>query len=81
MIAYLDPGTGSYMFQVVVGLLLGALLILPSWKIFSKAGYSGWLSLTMFVPLLNILMMFFLAFADWPVRRELDSLKPSGQEE
>ncbi len=81
MIGYLDPDTGSYMFQVVVGLLLGALLILPSWKIFSKAGYSGWLSLTMFVPLLNILMMFFLAFAEWPVSRELDSLKPSGQEE
>jgi hypothetical protein len=27
-------------------IILGFILILPFWKIFSKAGFSGWLSLT-----------------------------------
>lgn len=49
--------------------------IVPFWKIFSKAGYPGIMSLTMFVPFLNVLMLFFLAFGEWPVLKELDSLR------
>ena len=31
--AYLDPGSGSYIFQVILGVLLGALFLLKSyWK-------------------------------------------------
>jgi len=51
-------------------------MILVYWKLFSKAGYSGWLSLLMLVPLVNFGMMLFLAFADWPVLRELRALRP-----
>ena len=42
----------------VVG-MLGMVLfgILPFWKIFSKAGYSGVLGLTMLIPCLNIIML------------------------
>ena len=43
------------------------IVILPYWKIYSKAGFSGWLSITMIIPLLNVVMLFYLAFADWPV--------------
>jgi hypothetical protein len=45
--------------------------IVPFWKIFSKAGYPGFMSLTMFVPVLNVIMLFFLGFAEWPVLKEL----------
>ena len=55
--------------------IIGLLVILPYWKIFSKAGFSGWLSLTQVVPILNIIMLFYLAFAEWPVRRELNHMK------
>lgn len=44
-------------------------------KIFSKAGYSWALGLLMLIPIVNIIMAFFLAFADWPIRRELRLLK------
>lgn len=44
-------------------------------KIFSKAGYSWALGLLMLLPVIDIIMFFFLAFADWPVRRELRLLK------
>ncbi len=46
-----------------------ALTILPFWKIFSKAGYSGAWSLLMLVPLVNVLAIWIFAFSDWPVRR------------
>src|ERR1700680_3715785 len=52
-----------------VGLLWLLCLVVPFWKIFSKAGYPGVMSLMMCVPILNVIMLFFLAFSDWPILR------------
>ena len=49
--------------------------IVPFWKIFSKAGYPGIMSLTMFVPILNVVMLFFLGFSEWPVLKELGAMR------
>jgi hypothetical protein len=57
----------------VVFVLLFA--VVPFWKIFSKAGYPGIMSLTMFVPILNVVMIFFLGFSDWPVLKELSAMR------
>lgn len=38
-------------------------------RILNKAGYSGWWSLLMVVPLVNIVMVWVFAFADWPAIR------------
>jgi uncharacterized membrane protein len=58
-----------------VVLLATIVKILICCKIFSKAGYSWALGLLMLLPIINIIMFFFLAFADWPVRKELRLLK------
>jgi hypothetical protein len=55
-------------FGIVGPLLLG---IVPLWKIYSKAGYPGILSLTVLVPGLNVIMFYYLGFSDWPVLKEL----------
>ena len=47
-------------------LIFAVLIIVPFWIIFGKAGFSKWLSLLMVVPLVNIAMLYFLAFASWP---------------
>ncbi len=47
-------------------LIFAALIVIPFWSIFTKAGHSGWLSLLMAVPFVNILMLYFLAFSSWP---------------
>lgn len=53
--------------EINLGILLTLLLIVvPFWKICEKAGYSGWLSLLVMLPLINIGFLFFLAFSDWP---------------
>ncbi len=35
-------------------------------RIVRKAGFSGWWSLIIFVPLVNIAMIWVFAFVDWP---------------
>jgi hypothetical protein len=49
---------------VMVFVLL--LIVLPYWKIFGKAGFSSWFGILMVIPIVNIGMLFFLAFAEWP---------------
>jgi hypothetical protein len=51
-------------------LLFTLVFLLPFWKIFSKAGYSGWLCLLMAIPGVNAVTIFWFGFADWPVLKK-----------
>jgi len=51
-------------------LLFVIIIVIPFWKIFTKAGYPGVLSLVMFVPLVNIILIYYFAFAKWPAIKE-----------
>ena len=50
-------------------LVLAAVIIVPFWQLFSKAGYSGWFSVLMVLPLINLIALYVLAFSDWPSLR------------
>lgn len=50
-------------------ILLTILVIIPVWRICSKAGYPGWISLAVLIPIGNLLLLYFLAFATWPLER------------
>ena len=67
------PGIAELGIIAVIFLLsgLGALLtVIPFWKICAKAGFPGPLSLLMLVPIANIVLPFYVAFARWPVLNE-----------
>ena len=51
-------------------LFMAALVVVPFWFIFSKAGHSSWLSLLMLVPVVNLVMLYFLAFSNWPALKK-----------
>jgi hypothetical protein len=51
---------------LTIGLIYVFVLVLPFWHIFRRAGFSPWLSLLMMVPLVNLVTLYFLAFATWP---------------
>ena len=63
--------------------MIGGLVAVAIWvifliayvKIISRAGYSGWWVLVMFVPILNIVMLLVFAFKEWPIQRELAELR------
>lgn len=42
-------------------------LVLPYWKIFRKAGFSPWLSLLIWVPLVNFIILYTVAYSDWKI--------------
>lgn len=68
-----------FIFMIPLVLIIVAVKILIFCKIFSKAGYSWALGLLMLVPIANIIMLFVLAFAEWPVQRELRSFRQQSQ--
>ena len=51
-------------------LIAGALVVVPLWRICTRLGFPGWLSLAVFIPLANLLFMYFLAFSEWPRDRQ-----------
>lgn len=55
-------------------LIVAVIVVVPFWRICTKAGHTGWLSLLVLVPLANIALLYFLAFADWPSQRKPDAL-------
>jgi hypothetical protein len=59
-----------YVFGPVHMLVLGLILIIPFSQLFAKAGYSGWWSLLMLIPLVNLVALYILAFSDWPAMKK-----------
>ncbi len=52
---------------LVVHLLLALVLIIPTWRICTRAGFSGALSLFHLVPVIgSFIVMGMLAFSTWP---------------
>jgi len=49
-------------------IIIGALIVvLPYWMIFKKAGFPPFLGILMVVPLVNIVLLYVLAFSQWKV--------------
>jgi hypothetical protein len=46
---------------------MGLIIVIPFWKIFQKAGFNAMLSILMLIPFVNLIMIFYLAFTEWPV--------------
>jgi membrane protein YdbS with pleckstrin-like domain len=68
-----------FIFMMLIVLIVVAIQTLAFCKIFSKTGFSWALGFLMLVPIANIVMLFVLAFAEWPIERELRSYKQQNQ--
>ena len=53
-----------------VSIVASILTILPFWKICARVGFPGALSLLMLVPVANVILPFYIAFARWPALPE-----------
>ncbi|MDR9468023.1 hypothetical protein [Marinospirillum sp.] len=56
---------GHWLWMLVFALIA----VIPAWRICKRAGYPGWLGLLIVVPLLNLGLLYFLAFAKWPAKK------------
>jgi len=59
----------------LVGLVFLVFSIILYWRVAVKAGYSGILSLLLFVPLVNLIVVVLFAFSTWPIERELQAYR------
>jgi hypothetical protein len=49
-------------------IIIGSLIvIIPYWMIFKKAGFPAFLGILMVVPLVNLVLLYVLAFSQWKV--------------
>ena len=60
----LMPNLGAT--EVLIVTAGGILIIWPSWRTCTKAGFPGPLGLMAIVPFLNLILLFILAFSEWP---------------
>src|SRR5213080_501813 len=79
-----DNSSSSQLSSILTGFgLIGGLIALVTivfailiwWRIFSKAGYNGAMSLLMFVPIANLIVLLILAFGEWPIYKELNQIR------
>jgi hypothetical protein len=70
LFAYVGPETMLPVASVIVA-AVGAFFILvwPAWRICTRAGFPGALGLLITVPLLNLVLLYVLAFVEWPALR------------
>ncbi len=61
--------------ELIVLVSMALLMVLVLGRIFVQAGYSRWLALALFVPVVNVIVVVWFAFAKWPIRAELDRLR------
>lgn len=67
----MDQGMGGIsIWQLIIIVVYAAIIVLPVWKITTKAGYNGWFSLIMIIPLANLIYLYFLGFSNWPSLRK-----------
>ena len=75
----LGLGAVALFFFIAAHLLLSLVLIIPTWRICQRAGFSGAVSLLLLVPLIGgFIVMSILAFSDWPAgeaQRQSASMK------
>lgn len=50
-------------------IITGVIMVIPFWRICTRAGFHGALSLLVLVPLINFAFFYFLAFAKWPAHK------------
>jgi hypothetical protein len=63
----------AFLVLVVFAIVVFIFALVCEVKIISKAGYSGWLVLTAFVPIVNIVMFIIFAFGKWPIQEQLEA--------
>jgi sorbitol-specific phosphotransferase system component IIC len=60
-------GSAALLFIALLHLVVALVLIVPSWRILTRAGYAGPLSLFHLLPVLgSFIVMAILAFGEWP---------------
>jgi hypothetical protein len=62
--------------QLALLALLIPLWVIPLWRIVGKAGYPPFISLLAIFPAIGLILLWWLAFAHWPIERNRQAAQP-----
>lgn len=62
-------GTFS-VFHWLIVLIMGFVVVFPTWKILGRMGFPGWWALLSVVPVLNLILLWVVSFVRWPVENQ-----------
>ncbi len=66
IMAFMLPGPMEMVVILFISIFVYILPVIAFWKICSKAGFPCALGLLMIIPIANIILPLYLAFAEWP---------------
>ena len=69
IMAVMSPGPMEMLVILFISIFALILPVIAFWKICSKAGFPGALGLLIIIPIANIILPLYLAFAEWPALR------------
>ena len=53
-------------------LVIAVVVVIPVWRICQRTGYPGWAGILILFPVINLIFLYFLAFAAWPADKTGD---------
>ncbi|MCK7545985.1 hypothetical protein MLC59_17640 [Marinobacter bryozoorum] len=56
---------GHWLWMLVIGIVV----VIPARRICQRTGYPGWMGVLILIPIVNLVLLYFIAFSDWPVER------------
>ena len=59
-------GISIWSLLLIVSILIPLIVYVP---VIRKTGFSGWWALLIYIPLVNIVMFWVLAFVEWPIEK------------
>jgi len=66
--------------SLLVAIILVVAFAIAWMRIFSKAGYPAWCGLLMLVPPINVILILYFGFAEWPIHRKDTIIDPDKED-
>ncbi len=72
MFGFGAPGIPEILILLFMFAAVAVITVVPFWLICGKAGFPGWISIFAVIPFCAVILLFFLAFAEWPALQQAD---------
>ena len=51
----------------IIAIAIWALIAFAGWRVFTRAGFKGWMGFLFLIPIVNFISLLYLAHKDWPI--------------